>query len=82
MEEVLQGQAFIVDVKSTVVTAAGFQPLGCPKLGEAGIAADAVNYISIADLMLDLQRHHCCHPPKYHVPPSDACVPLLLQSLG
>lgn len=78
MEEVLQGQAFIVDVKSAVVTAVGFQPLGCPKLGEAGIAADAVNHISIADLMLDLQRHHCS---KHHVPLSDARVPLLLQSL-
>lgn len=64
MEEVLQGQALVVDVKSAVVTAVGFQPLGGPELGEAGVAADAVNHIPIADLMLDLQRHHCCHSPK------------------
>lgn len=55
MEEVFEGKALVVDVKSTVVTAVGFQPLGGPELGEAGIAADAVNHISIADFMLDLQ---------------------------
>lgn len=64
MEEVLQGQALVVDVKSAVVTAVGFQPLGGPELGEAGVTADTVNHVPIADLMLDLQRHHGCHCPK------------------
>lgn len=61
MEEVLHGHAFIVYIKSTVVTTVGFQPLGGSELGEAGVTANAVNYIPIADLMLDLQRQHCCH---------------------
>lgn len=61
MEEVLQGQALVVDIKSTVITTVGFQPLGGSELGEAGIAANAVNHVPIADLVLDLQRHRCCH---------------------
>lgn len=61
MEEVLHGHALTVYVKSTVVTTVGFQPLGGSELGEAGVAANAVNYIPIADLMLDLQRQNCCH---------------------
>lgn len=61
MEEVLHGHALIVYIKSTVVTTVGFQPLGGSELGEAGVAANAVNYIPIADLMLDLQKQYCCH---------------------
>lgn len=66
MEEVLQGQALVVDIKSTVVTAVCFQPLGGPELGEAGVTADAVNHVPIADLVLDLQRHHCCDSSNHH----------------
>lgn len=79
MEEVLQGQALVVDIKSTVVTAVRFQPLGGPELGEAGVTADAVNHVPIADLVLDLQIHHCCHSPNHHGPPSNAAVPLQAQ---
>lgn len=82
VEEVLQGQALVVDIKSTVVTAVRFQPLGGPELGEAGVTADAVNHVPIADLVLDLQRHHCCHSPNHHGPPSDAAVSLQAQPLG
>ena len=41
MEEVLHGHAFIVYIKSTVVTTVGFQPLGGSELGEAGVTANA-----------------------------------------
>lgn len=82
MEEVLQGQALVVDIKSTVVTAVRFQPLGGPELGEAGVTADAVNHIPIAHLVLDLQRHHCSYSLNHNRPPSNAAVPLQAQPLG
>lgn len=82
MKEVLQGQALVVNIKSTVVTAVCFQPLGGPELGEAGVTADAVNHVPIADLVLDLQTHHCCHSPDHHGPPSNPAVPPQAQSSG
>lgn len=63
VEEVLQWQALVVQVEATVVTAVGFQALGGTELGEAGVAADAVHHIPIADLVLDLQAKQNCGSP-------------------
>lgn len=60
VEEVLQGNPLVVQVKAAAVAAVGLQPFGGPELSKAGVATDAVHDAAIAHFMLDLKGKRRC----------------------
>lgn len=54
VEEVLQREALVVQVEAALVAAVRLQPFGGPELGETGVAAQPVDHVPVAHLVLDL----------------------------
>lgn len=69
VEEVLQGDPLVVQVKAAAVAAVGLQPFGGPELSEAGIAADAVHHAAVAHFVLDLKGKRSGHRLATAPPP-------------